>query len=114
MAELKTKVNDASVANFFSAIPDAQVREDCRTITGMMQAATKAKPKMWGASIVGFGEHRVVYDGGREADWMLLGFSRRKQNIVLYGVQHNDELLAKLGKHSCGKGCLYIKRLSDV
>jgi hypothetical protein len=114
MAELKTKINDASVADFLSAIPDTQVREDCRMIAGMMQTATKAKPKMWGPSIVGFGEHRVVYAGGREADWMMMGFSPRKQNIVLYGVQHNDELLAKLGKHSCGKGCLYIKRLEDV
>ncbi|HJX83338.1 MAG TPA: DUF1801 domain-containing protein [Candidatus Angelobacter sp.] len=114
MAEPKTKVNTASVADFVSAIPDAQVREDCQTITGMMQAATKAKPKMWGPSIVGFGEHRVVYAGGREADWMMMGFSPRKQNIVLYGVHQNDELLAKLGTHSCGKGCLYIKRLSDV
>jgi hypothetical protein len=114
MAELKTKVNEASVADFLSAIPDAQAREDCRTITGIMQTATKAKPKMWGPSIVGFGEHRVVYAGGREADWMMMGFSPRKQNIVLYGVHHDDELLAKLGKHSCGKGCLYIKRLEDV
>ena len=114
MAELKTKINKASVADYLSAIPDVQVREDCRTITTMMQAATKAKPKMWGPSIVGFGEHRVVYAGGREADWMMMGFSPRKQNIVLYGVHHDDELLAKLGKHSCGKGCLYINRLSDV
>jgi hypothetical protein len=114
MAEPKTKVNTASVADFVSAIPDVQVREDCRTITGMMQAATKAKPKMWGPSIVGFGEHRVVYAGGREADWMMMGFSPRKQNVVLYGIHQNDELLAKLGTHSCGKGCLYIKRLSDV
>src|ERR1700674_3541363 len=114
MAEPKTKVNDASVADFISAIPDAQVREDCRTITGMMQDATKAKPKMWGPSIVGFGQYRLVYAGGREADWMLIGFSPRKQNIVLYGVQQHDELMAQLGTHSCGKGCLYIKRLSDV
>jgi hypothetical protein len=114
MAELKTKVNDASVAGFLRAISDAQVGEDCRTITGIMQAATKAKPKMWGSSIVGFGQYRQVYAGGREADWMLMGFSPRKQNIVLYGVHQDDELLAKLGTHSCGKGCLYIKRLADV
>ena len=114
MAEPKTKVNNASVAGFLSAIPDAQVREDCRTITAIMQAATKDKPKMWGPSIVGFGLHRVVYAGGREADWMMMGFSPRKQNIVLYGVKHDDALLAKLGTHSSGKGCLYIKRLSDV
>jgi hypothetical protein len=114
MAEAKTKVNKASVADFLKAIPDGQVREDCRTIAGIMQSASKASAKMWGPSIVGFGEHRVVYAGGREADWMMIGFSPRKQNIVLYGVHQNDELLAKLGTHSCGKGCLYIKRLSDV
>ena len=102
MAELKTKINDASVADFLSAIPDAKVREDCRAITSMMQTATKAKPKMWGPSIIGFGQHRVVYPNGRELDWMVIGFSPRKQNIVLYGVHHDDELLAKLGKHSKG------------
>jgi hypothetical protein len=114
MAEPKTKVNNASVADFLSAIPDAQVREDCRTIAAIMQAATKGRPKMWGPSIVGFGEHRVVYAGGREADWMMIGFSPRKQNIVLYGIGLTDELLAELGTHSCGKGCLYIKRLAEV
>lgn len=114
MAEPKTRVNNASVAGYLSAISNTQVREDCRTIATIMQTATKAKPKMWGPSIVGFGEHRVVYAGGREADWMLIGFSPRKQDIALYGVHHDAKLLAKLGTHSCGKGCLYIKRLSDV
>ena len=117
MAELKTKITGASVADFLNAIPDAQVREDCRTVAGIMQAAAKAKPKMWGPSIIGFGEHRYVYPNGREMDWMLIGFSPRKQNIALYGMngfEHYDELISKLGKHSCGKGCLYIKHLSDI
>lgn len=117
MAELKTKVNDASVDRFLDAIADAQVRQDCRTIAEIMQAATKAKPKMWGAAIVGFGECRYVYASGREGDWMLIGFSPRKQNITLYlmdGFDKYGELLAGLGKHSHAKSCLYIKRLSDI
>jgi len=117
MAELKTKRNDASVGDFLDAIKDEQVREDCLVIGEIMQKATKAKPQMWGPSIVGFGSRRYKYASGREIDWMLIAFSPRKQNITLYissGFDGYDELMAKLGKHSCGKGCLYIKRLSDV
>jgi hypothetical protein len=117
MAELKTKVNDASVTDFLNAIPDAQVREDCWKIAGIMEAAAKAKPRMWGPNIVGFGEHEYVYADGHKAAWMLTAFSPRKQNITLYimdGFEKHDELMSQLGKHSCGKGCLYIKRLSDV
>ena len=117
MAELKTKRNDASVDDFFNTIKDEHVREDCRAIADMMQKATKAKPQMWGTGIVGFGSRRYKYASGREIDWMLIAFSPRKQNITLYissGFEGYDELTAKLGKHSCGKGCLYIKRLSDV
>src|SRR5271169_1796841 len=110
MAEPKTQVNDASVADFLNAIPEAQVREDCRAIAGIMQAAAKAEPKMWGGNIVGFGLSRYVYAGGREADWPLIAFSPRKQNITLYimaGSEEYGELLSKLGRHSRGKGCLY-------
>ncbi|MBS1786217.1 MAG: DUF1801 domain-containing protein [Acidobacteria bacterium] len=117
MAELKTKQTDASVVDYLNAIKDEQVREDCWAITKLMQEATKAEPKMWGPSIVGFGNHRLVYPNGRELDWMVIAFSPRKQNITLYihsGFEGRDELLAQLGKHSTGKGCLYIKRLSDV
>ena len=114
MAELKTKVNNASVADFLNAIPDAQVRQDCWTIANLMQSAAKAEPKMWGANIVGFGERLQVYADGREAGWPVVAFSPRKQNITLYGVQQSEEHVSQLGKHSSGKGCLYIKRLSDV
>jgi hypothetical protein len=117
MEEAKTKATGASVADFLSAIPDAQVREDCMTIAGIMQTAAKAEPRMWGAHIVGFGLRRYVYAGGREADWPLIGFSPRKQNITLYVMVESEEygeLLSKLGPHSCGKGCLYLKRLSEV
>ena len=117
MAELKTKRNDASVDDFLDSIKDEQVRKDCRAIADIMQKAAKAKPQMWGPSIVGFGSRRYKYASGREIDWMLIAFSPRKQNITLYissGFDGYDELTAKLGKHSSGKGCLYIKRLSDV
>jgi Domain of unknown function (DU1801) len=117
MAELKTKRSEASVDDFLDAIKDEQVREDCRTIADIMQKATKAKPQMWGTSIVGFGSYHYKYASGREGDWMLTAFSPRKQNITLYvygGFEGYDELMARLGKHSCGKACIYIKRLSDV
>jgi hypothetical protein len=115
MPELKTKVNTASVEGFLSKISDAQVREDCRKIAGMMESAAKAKPKMWGTSIVGFGESTMVYANGKESQWPKIAFSPRKQNITLYlSLGEMDDLLSKLGTHSCGKGCLYIKRLSDI
>jgi hypothetical protein len=117
MTDLKTKLNDASVADFLNSIKDEQVRKDCWTIVDIMQEATKAKPQMWGTSIVGFGSYHYKYASGREGDWMLTAFSPRKQNITLYlygGFDGRDELMAQLGKHSCGKACIYIKRLSDV
>jgi hypothetical protein len=117
MAELKTKLTDASVDDFLNAIKDEQVRQDCLAVTEIMQKATKAAPKMWGASIVGFGSYHYKYASGREADWMLTGFSPRKQNLTLYvypGFEGYDELMAQLGSFSCGKSCIYIKRLSDL
>lgn len=117
MAEPKTKQTDASVDAFIAAIEDERKREDCRALAKMMKSATRAEPKMWGASIVGFGQYRYKYASGQQGDWPLVAFSPRKQNITLYimsGFDEYDELLQKLGKHSTGKACLYIKRLSDV
>ncbi|OFW37449.1 MAG: hypothetical protein A3J29_21055 [Acidobacteria bacterium RIFCSPLOWO2_12_FULL_67_14b] len=117
MAELKTQKTAASVSSFLNAIKDDQVRKDCKTIAGIMQKATKARPAMWGSSIVGFGTLNYTYASGREVEWMMTGFSPRKQNITLYimaGFDKYDDLMAKLGTYSCGKSCLYIKRLSDV
>ena len=117
MAELKTKITKASVDKFLKGIKDEQVREDCIKIAEMMQKITKAEPKMWGTSIVGFGSYHYKGASGREGDWFLTGFSPRKQNLTLYlmgGFQENEELLASLGKYSTGKGCLYIKKLEDV
>jgi hypothetical protein len=116
MAELKTKLTRESVDDFLSRIANEQVRDDCRTIAGIMEKATKAPARMWGTSIVGFGSRRCQYANGKEAEFMLTAFSPRKQNITLYlgHLEEQRELLDKLGTHSCGKGCLYIKRLSDV
>ena len=117
MTELKTKLNDASVDDFLNAIKDEQVRQDWWAIAEMMQQSTKAGPKMWGPSIVGFGSRRYKYPNGREIDWMQIAFSPRKQNITLYiGIGDNAEnpLLKKLGKYTTAKVCLYIKKLADV
>jgi Domain of unknown function (DU1801) len=112
--ELKTKENEACVEDFLNTIDDEIVRNDCNVISEMMSKATNAAAKMWGASIVGFGSYYYKSDSGREGDWMIIGFSPRKANISLYGLSLGDDLLAKLGKHKTGKGCLYIKKLSDV
>ncbi len=115
--ELKTKLNDASVEDFINAVEDETIRADCFEIAKMMKQVTKAEPKMWGSSIVGFGSYHYKGASGREGDWMLVGFSPRKQNLTLYimaGFDGYPELLKKLGKFSTGKSCLYIKKLADV
>jgi hypothetical protein len=117
VAELKTKVTEASVAQFVESIADEVKREDSRILVQMMQEATSAEPKMWGSSIIGFGAYHYVYESGREGDWFVLGFSPRKQALTLYllgGWPQHARLLAQLGKHSLGKGCRYIRRLADV
>jgi hypothetical protein len=115
--DLKTKVNEASVADFLNSVPDVQKRNDSFVIAGLMEQATHEKPKMWGSSIIGFGSYHYKYDTGREGDMPIVGFSPRKQNIALYlkgGLEQYQRFLEKLGKHSTGKGCLYIRKLSDV
>jgi hypothetical protein len=116
-AELKTKESEANVEDFINSLECEIVRDDCRKIIGLMQKATLAEPKMWGANIIGFGSRLLKYESGRELDWMKIGFSPRKQNLTLYlnlGLNWDETQLAKLGKHKTGKGCLYIKRLSDI
>lgn len=115
--ENKTKATTASVAGFIAALPDETKRADAKALIKMMQAATGEKPKLWGPSIVGFGSLHYVYDSGREGDMPLVAFSPRKPALVLYvgaGDPVYQPVLAKLGKHSIGKGCLYIKKLADV
>ncbi|MEK6334573.1 MAG: DUF1801 domain-containing protein [Acidobacteriota bacterium] len=116
MPEPKTKPTNQGVQQFIQSLPDAQTRADCLVIAKLMKQATRAEPQMWGSSIVGFGVSHYKYASGREGDWPVIAFSPRKQNLTLYvaaGLQDAD-LLKKLGTHSVGKGCLYIKRLSDV
>jgi hypothetical protein len=115
MAELTTQVTKASVNTFLQGIKDEKRRQDCYTILKVMEKATKAEAKMWGTSIVGFGDHHYVYESGREGDWFITGFSPRAQNLTLYSMGGFDrELLKKLGKYKTGKGCLYINKLEDV
>jgi hypothetical protein len=117
VAEAKTKPTSQSVDSFIKKIPDPATREDCFTLTKLMKEATNCEPRMWGSSIVGFGTQDYKYASGREGDWPLICFSPRKQNLTLYGMTGFDghaELLQKLGKHSVGKGCLYIRRLADI
>jgi hypothetical protein len=117
MAEMKTRLNDQSASDFLNKITDQQLRDDCDAIVDIMKAAANAEPRMWGSAIIGFGEYTMTYPNGREMPWMIIGFSPRKQNLTLYvggSFPERDDLLAQLGKHSTGKGCLYIKRLSDV
>lgn len=117
MAELKTKLNDGSVVDFINSVGDTKKREDSFVIIELMKKITKAEPKMWGGSIVGFGLRRFKYASGRELDWFLTGFSPRKQNLTFYimsGFDGYNELLKKLGKYKTSKACLYVKKLEDI
>lgn len=117
MAELKTKPTTDSVTKFIATVPDADRRSDCQAIAAMMAKVTKKEPKMWGSSIVGFDDYHYIGASGREVDWFIVGFSPRAKAISVYllgGLEHQAELLAKLGKHKTGKGCLYINKLKDV
>ena len=117
MTENKTKETDASVESYFAAIQDDARRKDCEALANLMAKATKHPPKMWGSSIVGFGSYHYKYESGREGDMCLVGFSSRKSDISVYGLMaapSQEELIPKLGRHKAGKGCLYIKSLSDI
>lgn len=117
MAENKTKANSASVTDYFAAIDDDTRRKDCQALAKLMSDATKYPAQMWGTSIVGFGTYHYKYASGHEGDSCLVGFASRKGDISLYGLRAADDaeqLLAKLGRHKSGKGCVYIKTLADV
>jgi hypothetical protein len=117
MAENKTKPTRVSVAAFIAALADPTKRADAQALVKLMQSVAGEKPKMWGPSIIGFGSYHYRYESGREGDMPLIGFSPRKAATVLYnmlGFSDSAALLANLGKHTTGKGCLYIKKLADV
>lgn len=117
MAENKTKPTNASVSAFLEGIEDPTRRKDCKRVAEMMEELTGTQPRMWGDSIVGFGDYHYRYASGREGDWFLCGFSPRKQNLTIYVMGYLEfyaDLLKDLGKYKNGKGCLYIKKLEDV
>lgn len=117
MAELKTRPTDQSALDFINSQPDEQRRTECRLLLDLFRQATGEEPRMWGSSIVGFGSRHYVYASGREGDWPPVAFSPRKQALTLYlmrGLDEVQDLLARLGRHTTGKGCLYIKKLTDV
>lgn len=117
MAELKTKPSDENVVQFLNKLEDPVKRNDCFQLLEMMKEISKSEPKIWGGSIVGFGDYRYKYSTGREGDWFYIGFAPRKDSLSLYlikGFEDEGVLLEKLGKHKIGKGCLYIKKLTEV
>jgi hypothetical protein len=115
VAETKTRPTRQSVADFIKGSVDEDRRKDCTTLVRMMKEASGAPATMWGSSIVGFGTYEIEYADGRVADWPIIGFAPRKQDLTLYiGRAVNNTMLSALGKHKMSGGCLHIKRLSDV
>lgn len=117
MAELKTKPTTDSVTDFLGRVANEKRRDDCQVVLKLMSEVTQAEPEMWGSSIVGFGRYRYKYQSGREAEWMMTGFSPRKSDLTLYimpGFERFPDLMERLGKYKTGKSCLYIKKLDDV
>lgn len=118
MVEIKTKQNAASVVDFINSVDDVKKRNDSFELIKIMQKASGEEPKMWGASLIGFGKFIVKSPKtGREVEWLRIGFSPRKANLSLYltgDIKKYDGFLKKLGKHKTGVGCLYINKLDDV
>lgn len=116
MTEIKTKMTDASVDDFIGSVENEQRRNDAFVLLEMYKRATGLEPKVWGSSIVGFGAYHYKSErSAQEADWPLVAFSPRKQNLTLYVYPRNfPELLKDLGKHTTSVGCLYINKLDDV
>ena len=117
MAELKTRENDGDVLAFLNAVPDESKRADALRMMAIMREVTGEEPRLWGDNIVGYGHYHYKYASGREGDWFLTGFSPRKANLTLYitsGFEQFEDLRARLGKHTVGKSCLYVKHLADL
>lgn len=114
---MKTTKNEQNVEAFLNSVEHDTRREDSFELLKMMQDITGEEPKMWGDTIVGFGEYHYKYESGREGDMLQIGFSPRKQSMTVYimpGFEAYEKLLDKLGKHKTGKACLYINKLADV
>ena len=113
----KTRVTDGDVGAFLAAIEDPARRADAEVLCGLMTDETGEPPRMWGTGIVGFGTYSMRYADGHTADWLAVGFSPRKANLVLYlmdGTEAHEEALARLGPHRTGRSCLYLTRLERV
>lgn len=123
MAEAKTQITDRDPADFIASVEPVRKREEAERLDALFRKVTGKAPKMWGPSIIGYGEYQTTYDSGREVHWMRSGFSPRKAKHSLYLMggycdpetgRRRDELLARLGKYATGKSCLYINKLADV
>ncbi|GAB4286357.1 MAG: hypothetical protein Kow0081_4370 [Candidatus Dojkabacteria bacterium] len=118
MAELKTKKNSRDVMEFINSIDNAQRLEVAKKLLEIFKEATGMNPKMWGTSIIGFGEYHYKSDRSKqEGDWPLKGFSPRKQSMTIYimpGCDRYKDILSKIGKHKSGVSCLYVNKLSDI
>ena len=116
MEEIKTKPTEISPRAFIDNVENEQRRKDGHELAALMKKVTGKPAKMWGPSIVGFDQYHYKYASGHEGDMPITGFSPRKQSLVLYlgpGLE-DKKLMAKLGKHKTGKGCLYINKLDDI
>ncbi len=114
---MKTIPTTKNVTDFLNTIENSKRKSDCFTVLELMKSCTNSEPVMWGPSIVGFGTYHYKYESGREGDFMLTGFSPRKQNLTLYimsGFSKHPELMEKLGKYKTGKSCLYINNLDHI
>lgn len=117
MTEPKTRSRHGTVTDFLKTIDNSEKRADCRKVAAMMRAATGARPRMWGTSIVGYDRYEYHYASGRSGEWFLCGYSPRKRDLTIYimpGFEPFKPLMAKLGKYKTGKSCLYLRRLADV
>ena len=117
MAELKTKKTEQDVEDFLNSVEHDKRREDSFTVMELMKEVTGEAPKMWGSSIIGFGDYHYKYESGRENDWFLTGFSPRKNALTLYitgGFDNYGNLLGDLGKFKTGKSCIYVNKIEDI
>jgi hypothetical protein len=117
MSDLKTRPTDASVAEFIGAIADERVRAECNALNELMREITGEEPRLWMNNTIGFGTYHYRYSSGQEGDWYLTGFAPRKGKLTIYvmtGFPQHEELMARLGRHTIGKSCLYLRSLDDV
>ncbi|MCB2087912.1 MAG: DUF1801 domain-containing protein [Sphingomonadaceae bacterium] len=123
MSEAKTRPTELAVSDFIAAVEPAAKRADAQLLDALFRKVTGAEPRMWGPSIIGYGEYRTTYASGRDVHWMRSGFSPRKAKHSLYFMggycdgasgRRREEQLARLGKHATGKSCVYVNKLADI